>query len=116
MPQTGGELASLVADNNSKLASCQQLVRAFKETQTARDALQACLEREHKLLVALDEPVHNALQLSWQAVDIAAAKLRLDDPQREQRHTEMLLRCNICGLWFNCLLSSTANSILLCLL
>ena len=93
VPQSAAELASFVADNGSKLTSCQRLVTAFEKTKKARDALQACLEEEHQLLNELDKPVQHSLQLSRQAVNLAATKLRLDDPQREQWHTEMLLRC-----------------------
>ena len=87
VPQSATGTATLVADNNSKLTSCQQLVTAFGETQKARDRLQACLEREQKLLKELSKPVHDSLQRSLQVIKMAATKLRLDDPQREQRHT-----------------------------
>lgn len=95
VPQSIAELATLVEDNNSKLTSCGQLVTAFEETQKARDTLHACLEREQELLNKLDHPVQHSLQLSLQVVNTAATKMRLDDPQREQRHTEMLLRCTV---------------------
>ena len=97
-PQSATEIATLVADNNSKLTSCQQLVTAFGETQKARDRLQACLQEEQKLVKELSKPVHDSLQRSLQVIKIAATKLRLDDPQREQRHTEMLLRYTVNSL------------------
>ena len=110
-PQSAAELATLVADNNSKLTSCWQLLTAFQETQRARDAFQACLEREDELLNGLDKPAHHSLQLSLQAVDSAATKLRLDDPQREQRHTEMLLRCTVVEgvTWCFCIVYCTST-------
>lgn len=95
VPQSAAELALLAAENNSKLTTCEQLVTAFGNTQKARDALNACLESEQKLLSQLDHPVQHSLQLSLQAVTLAATNLRLDDPQREQRQTEMLLRCTV---------------------
>ena len=91
MPQSRAELASLVADNSSKLASCRRLVTAFRQTHEARVALQACLEREQERLKEMEKPMHQSLQLSLQAIKLAAMKLQLDDPVREQRHTEMML-------------------------
>ena len=92
VPQSRAELASLVADNSSKLASCQRLVTAFRQTHEARVALQACLEREQERLNEMEKPMHQSLQLLLQVIKLAAMKLQLDDPVREQRHTEMLLR------------------------
>ena len=119
VPQSAAEVATLVANNNSKLMSCQQLATAFEETQKARDALHVCLEREQRLLNELEESVQHSLQLSLQVVNTAATRLRLDDPQREQRHTEMLLRYTVTGALFRlllclacieCLCSSPADS------
>ena len=98
VPQSAAEVATLVEDNNSKLTSSQQLVTAFDETQKARDTLQACLWREQKLLEELSKPVHDSLQQSLQVINMVATKLPLEDPQREQRHAEMLLRYTVTGI------------------
>ena len=92
-PQSSAELAKLAIDNSSKLASCWRLVRAFQKSQRARDTLQACLEVEHELLNEMDKPVRHSLQTSLQAVEMVSTNLALEDPQMEQRHTTLLLRC-----------------------
>ncbi|KAL3146451.1 hypothetical protein ABBQ32_003126 [Trebouxia sp. C0010 RCD-2024] len=79
VPQSGAELA----DNSSKLAACQRLATAFQKSHQARDALQACLEREQELLNEIDQPMHQSLQLSLQVIKMAAMSLQSDDPVRE---------------------------------
>ncbi|KAL3141873.1 hypothetical protein ABBQ32_004534 [Trebouxia sp. C0010 RCD-2024] len=67
-------------------------MKAFQETHKARDALQACLDIEDELLNEVADRVQHSLQSSLQAAQVVAAKLQVDDFEREQRHTEVLLR------------------------
>lgn len=88
-------------------------MKAFQETHKARDALQACLDIEDELLNEVADRVQHSLQSSLQAAQVVAAKLQVDDFEREQRHTEVLLRC---GLLLLCSVLQTAPSCLVCFL
>ena len=44
------------------------------------------------MLNELHDPVHLCLQQSVEILHTTAHQLRGEDPQREQRHTEMLIR------------------------
>ncbi len=79
-------------DNTSQMTACQRLVTAYAATKRAREQLQACLKEESKFLNELHQPVHLCLQQSIEILHTTADQLRRDDPQREQRHTEMLIR------------------------
>ncbi len=78
--------------NNDQLTACQQLIATFEATRQAKEQLQACLEQEQTLLNELQDPVNVCLQQTTQILRSTVDKMRLDDPQREQRHTEMLFR------------------------
>jgi len=79
-------------ENTRQLTACERLVTAYAATKCAREQLQACLEEESKVLNELHDPVHLCLQQSVEILHTTADQLRGDDPQREQRHTEMLIR------------------------
>ncbi len=79
--------------NYEQLAGFELMLVAFKATERAREQLQACLRQELTLVEELYKPVELGLQQSMQILQTTADKLQLHDPQREQRHTEMLLRC-----------------------
>ena len=79
-------------ENTTQITACQRLVTAYAATKHAREQLQACLEEESKVLNELHDPVHLCLQQSVEILHTSAGQLRGDNPQREQRHTEMLIR------------------------
>ena len=73
---------------------------AFEATKQAREQLQACLEQEQSLLNELQDPLYLCLQQSVQILQSTTNKLRLDNPQREQRHSEVLIRCGVASWQF----------------
>ena len=88
--------------NSSQMTACQCLVTAYAASKRAREQLQACLEEELKVLNELHDPVHLCLQQSVRILHTTADQLQGDDPQREQRYTEMLIRYVtgfFCLLW-----------------
>jgi len=91
-------------ENTRQMTACQRLVTAYAATKCAREQLQACLEQESNVLNELHDPVHLCLQQSVDILHMTAGQLRGDDPQREQRHSEMLIRYVI--NYFHCGCSS----------
>ena len=86
----------------AQLQASKGLVAAFADTQKARDQLQQCLEKENALLVSLHADLPQALAQSVQLVHQVADALQQEDPQRELRHTQAMLRCLL--MWKSCVL------------
>lgn len=80
------------SQNATQLQASLALVAAYKATANARAHLQQCLEAEHKLLRSLEDPLQQCLAQSVQLMRSTADTLQQENPQRELRHTEMLLR------------------------
>lgn len=85
-------IADIRSYNESQLQASLTLFTAFDETKKARDHLQQCLEREKALLTSLEAPLQQGLAQSVQLVQHVADALETEDPLRELRHTEMMLR------------------------
>lgn len=96
-PSSSSLAASLsVADvkqhNSTQLQASSALSAAFADTQKARNHLQQCVEAEKTLLSVLKTPLQQAVAQSFQLVQLTASTLQNEDPARELRHTEMMLR------------------------
>ena len=89
-------VADVKAQNSINLQSSHALLAAFANTQKARDCLLQCLKAETGLLASLETPLQQAFAQSLQLVHFTRIALQKEDPQRECRHTEMMLRYNAC--------------------
>ena len=85
-------VAEVTSYNNVQLDASKALTRAFDDTQKAQDHLQHCLQREKALLTSLGWPLQQGMARSAQLVQQAADALQMEDPERELRHTQMMLR------------------------
>ena len=95
-PASWAESVSAVRERNAvHLQASLALAAAFKETQEAKACLQQCLQKEQSLLDCLEGPLQLAVGQSLQLVQSTASMLQQDNPQRELRHTEELLRYHL---------------------
>lgn len=84
--------AGTQAQNATQLQASLALFAAYRATADARAHLQQCLQDEQKLLTSLEAPLQHCLAQSVLLMRSTADALQQEDPQRELRHTEMLLR------------------------
>ena len=83
---------TIQAQNATQLRASLALLTAYRATEDAGARLQQCLQEEQILLECLEIPLQQSLGQSVQLIQFTADALQQEDPHRELRHTEMLLR------------------------
>lgn len=100
---------ALQQQNAGYLRASSALFVAHQHTQAAKDHLQKCLMREQGLLACLQAPLQHSLHQSVQLVQSNAEALQHEDPERDLRHTKMLLGCQL-----HCAVSSLSRDEVAC--